>query len=492
MNGRLLLLVALALLTQACATTPKLARPEVPNGEQCLALYAKVDAQIAAAGVQDGGYARIPDFPYLRSDRFSASFAQEFLKEPTDMDAFWEWVGYLRANEDEARDIELRNLIASETERTSLLLDLRGCGGWLRSWELDDAAYRKHLLSQIMPPDEYSGTARALGLYPLARPFLRLGVAGYQADVRADYARPLDQLDAPGPLTLWQVQRPEEMADATIDLRTKPRDRLGRIGMLGSEIEQLAHRHAPALWIETAGDYDRPGAPVLKDGKPGVDTARPIVYYLPGYTRFGGRNLLQMSYFVWFSERPARGAFDSAAGTLDGVIWRVTLDEQGRPLFHDTIHACGCYHYAFGTPGLKVREQDADQDPILLPQPEGAPTDRVAVRLASGTHYVRRVVAPEQAVAAQRSAYTLRPYDDLSTLPIENGRTRSLFGEDGMVAGTERSERLWLWPSGVRNAGAMRQWGRHATAFIGERHFDDPFLFESVFEPPAVAEAAAP
>jgi hypothetical protein len=28
---------------------------------------------------------------------------------------------------------------------------------------------------------------------------------------------------------------------------------------------------------------------------------------------------------------------------------------------------------------------------------------------------------------------------------------------------------------------AMRAWGRHATAFAGKRHFDDPDLFEKYF-----------
>jgi hypothetical protein len=28
----------------------------------------------------------------------------------------------------------------------------------------------------------------------------------------------------------------------------------------------------------------------------------------------------------------------------------------------------------------------------------------------------------------------------------------------------------------------MRQWGRHATAFVGRRHFDDPDLLERYFE----------
>jgi hypothetical protein len=29
----------------------------------------------------------------------------------------------------------------------------------------------------------------------------------------------------------------------------------------------------------------------------------------------------------------------------------------------------------------------------------------------------------------------------------------------------------------------MRQWGHHATAFVGRRHFDDPFLLQEAFAP---------
>jgi len=35
---------------------------------------------------------------------------------------------------------------------------------------------------------------------------------------------------------------------------------------------------------------------------------------------------------------------------------------------------------------------------------------------------------------------------------------------------------LWMTP------GAMRQWGRHATAFVGRRHFDDADLIERRFQ----------
>jgi hypothetical protein len=42
-------------------------------------------------------------------------------------------------------------------------------------------------------------------------------------------------------------------------------------------------------------------------------------------------------------------------------------------------------------------------------------------------------------------------------------------------------ERFILWPTGVVSPGAMRQWGRHAVAFVGERHFDDPDFMDRIF-----------
>jgi hypothetical protein len=58
---------------------------------------------------------------------------------------------------------------------------------------------------------------------------------------------------------------------------------------------------------------------------------------------------------------------------------------------------------------------------------------------------------------------------------------RSAYGPDGLVAGTERAERFLFWPMGIASAGQMRQWGKHATAFVGRRHFDDADLFEKRF-----------
>ncbi|RMF08372.1 MAG: hypothetical protein D6763_10155, partial [Alphaproteobacteria bacterium] len=86
----------------------------------------------------------------------------------------------------------------------------------------------------------------------------------------------------------------------------------------------------------------------------------------------------------------------------------------------------------------------------------------------------------DQALSAVRR-YTLRSYDALRRLPLEGGGTRSLFSPSGIVRGTARAERFLFWPMGIASAGAMRQWGTHATAFVGKRHFDDPFLIDQSY-----------
>jgi hypothetical protein len=69
----------------------------------------------------------------------------------------------------------------------------------------------------------------------------------------------------------------------------------------------------------------------------------------------------------------------------------------------------------------------------------------------------------------------------LRSMPLPGGGRRSLYAQDAIVPGTERAERYILWPMGIASAGAMRQWGNHATAFVGRRHFDDPFLLDRAF-----------
>ena len=99
--------------------------------------------------------------------------------------------------------------------------------------------------------------------------------------------------------------------------------------------------------------------------------------------------------------------------------------------------------------------------------------------VASRNHYL---VGMRFDIGGRGIGYRFAEDDKLRSLSTPDGATRrSIFGPDGIVPGTERSERLLFWPTGVNDTGAMRQWGRHATAFLGRRHFDDPDLIERRF-----------
>ena len=105
---------------------------------------------------------------------------------------------------------------------------------------------------------------------------------------------------------------------------------------------------------------------------------------------------------------------------------------------------------------------------------------RTVLTIASATHYIEGVGFEQGADSLVR--YRFRRYDELRSLPRPGGERASLFGPQGLVSGTERPERYLFWPMGIASAGAMRQWGRHATAFVGRRHFDDADLLERRFE----------
>ena len=109
---------------------------------------------------------------------------------------------------------------------------------------------------------------------------------------------------------------------------------------------------------------------------------------------------------------------------------------------------------------------------------EGRLGIRVVLHIASRSHYI---VGLRFDSGGHGSVYDFAEEDELRALPTIDGTTRSAFGPDGIISGTERGERLLFWPTGVADTGAMRQWGRHATAFLGRRHFDDPDLIERRF-----------
>ncbi|MFK7864843.1 MAG: hypothetical protein AB8B95_11530 [Pseudohongiellaceae bacterium] len=249
-----------------------------------------------------------------------------------------------------------------------------------------------------------------------------------------------------------------------------------------AQLDSLFQLHAPSFTVELEDDNDRIGKPYVINKKIEIDTSNPEIYVLPSYTEFGGANLLQLNYVVWFSERKPLGLLDLYSGKIDSLIWRVTLDQQGNVLLYDSIHSCGCYHkYFMASDTIKNRSTPLSKEPAnvfdLTHSMHQRKSNRPQLWLTANEHYV---VDIDFESPLESQAYTMQDYQQLSQLK-NDGTSRSFFSATGIIEQSKRLERFTLWPTGIESVGAMRQWGTHATGFVQQQQFDDPTLLDNYF-----------
>lgn len=485
------------LLLSACATPVPRSVAAGETASACLTLFQAVDEAVAEAGVGDAEAAHLEAFPYLRVDRLLSALRHD-LQGPAARRFWLERLGELDAS---GRAAELANLPASTTNRIAiqhalvpgtdaLARALDSCRSALIEADLADGARFAHLVAAATVPDRYSLARRMLGLYPLTRlPFV-LGVRRFERTTQERFSVAEDALPRRGTLQRYDpaLLAPSSSPAGVSDLLAAASNNPLRLPHPDPEgLARLAHHYAPRLEIDTTDRYDRFGHPVWPaHGPAGIDTDTPVLFYRGAATLFGDRILFQLVYTGWFPERPRSGPLDLLGGHLDALVWRVTVLPDGTPLVFDSIHGCGCYHFFFPTPLVRARPPPhALEEWLFVPQtlPALDADARLRLRVASATHYLERVgVVDEDRRPASLRRYALLPEALLRSLPHPSNGRRSLFGPDGMVAGTERRERFLFWPMGILDPGAMRQWGHHATAFVGRRHFDDARLFDLRFE----------
>lgn len=490
-------LIALLAVIAGCAVAPR--TPPVTDGldagsRQCAEILETIDSAVARAGVADGMAARVSGFPHLRATRFLASYAREVL----DAARFAEWMTRMAGLGSEGYVVELANLPSEQAGQLAhelrnidpryaqVRLAMTPCTARLAAADLAHPGREALLREAVQVPDDYLDWQRVVGLYWLTRIPFAHGVRGWQESVREVFARPLAALSVAGRLERY-APPPASLSSAEVAaiLKRSSGNALGIPDPAEAELEALFRTFAPAFEVDTVGEADRPGELRWHSAEmPRVDSTRAVVYRRVSYTRYGGRVLLQLNYAVWFPERPKEEGWDILGGHLDGVIWRVTLAPDGAPWVFDSIHPCGCYHKFFPTARAMLKDGPPTLDetafvPQILPRLEAGA--RIALRIAPGTHYLQRVVV-ETGPVPHGVEHVFAADDELRSLPLPQGGRRSAFRPDGVVPGTERGERYWFWPMGVPEPGAMRQWGRHATAFVGRRHFDDADLFEKYFE----------
>lgn len=517
-TAALLVMTGCASLQSPTSAVPTIEPSTAPSGLlACADWYTALDAATDNAGARDAGAARIAGFAHLRADRFTASLGDELIASKDDTATRQAaLVQRLLALDLQARAVEIANLpvqartqlakLASNNTSTYILQRTQACGEQLAAYDTASPPRMAALLQRLKVPDDYVTGYRVAGAYAISQIPFAAGIRKMEAERLAVFAK-----DSPPAVDTTRMRFTPAASAATHpsseQLRSilAPTDPLRIPSPSPADLTQLFAQFAPSFDIDVASDDDKPGTlvwstPTMASPALTLDTSTPALYQQVAHTRYANHNLLQLVYTLWFPARPKApgSSFDLLAGKLDGIVWRVTLAPDGTPLVYDTIHPCGCYHMFFPTPG--VQPKPAPQSgiewafvPTALPAVTGQ--DRVVIRVASRTHYIDRVsIEPAATVSSVTQATTLAPHDyhSLRALPLpasalnattsDAANSRSVFSPTGFIDGTDRGERFLFWPMGIARAGTMRQWGKHATAFVGRRHFDDATLMQERFE----------
>ncbi|WP_166263656.1 hypothetical protein [Marinobacter caseinilyticus] len=454
--------------------------PDAVGAQACQSTLQDWQHQVMDSGAFEAKTTPVPGFPYLRVNRFLASFDLNRLN----LAQRSEWLAVAWENARHAWHLEAANLGKPESDLAPLVTCAEAGLATLR---VDRTAFLA-MASSVDVPDDYVTWQRAIGLYPLLIPYVK-----YRTDNLFDeLLTALDHYQPQFPQVVYQPNLESQYSDgqlAAVMEAARQRSALAIPRFNSDERARLFATFAPVWLVERRGEDDKIGVPARgEDGL--VFEAQPVVYRILSYTRWGSLTLPQLTYLIWFPRRTASGPRDILAGELDGLIWRVTLNELGKPMLYDSIHPCGCFHLWFPVRGqLNPRPLDeiSGERPAIgrsLPHEMRRPE----LSVAAGTHYLVGIRpwrqgdehdADHSAFAGQE--YEWREYESLLT-PSPAGYR--LFSPSGLVEGTERPERFLLWPMGVPSAGAMREWGHHATAFLGRRHFDDPNLLNRYFITP--------
>lgn len=506
-------LSSILLLSIAIAACTSLPQPIIQDQNQtyandkevqtCSSFIAITEETISSANVIDVETRRIPGYPYLRTNRFFSDFRHEKLNEQ----AFDAWVKHLLTLSMDGWRIELANL--PHTDRNKLIKlaghinysqinnfemsiedALRYCADLLIATSLNDSDEQQRLKLSADTPDEYKSWLRLFGLYPISAVVFRSGIGRWHKKTRRMYELPLSNLPVSGSLSQYTPIESTQLTSSEISkiISNSSNNTLEIPEPRDEDVKLLFDSFAPIFEIDVVTDDDRIGTVELNNNKQAtINIYLPKVYQHFSYTRIAEYILLQLNYTIWFPSRPKTSTFDLLGGHLDGITWRVTILPNGKAWLYDAIHNCGCYHLVFPTRNSTIlRNTQIIDEPVLIPQtfPDAALNFqsilRPILRIAHGSHYIERVYFGSSE-PAQAINYQWANSRELRSLKLPDGSFKSLFGQDGIIKSSQRSERYLFWPMGIPSPGAMRQWGHHAIAFVGRRHFDDARLFEKYF-----------
>ncbi len=445
--------------------------------DSCLLLGADFRQAVSADGVENAASVSLPGAPLLHSNRFLSSLASDAQQA----DQRQELIALLALEGIAMREVENENLRRPwPPERMQRLADCTLTLAEAPRYESLRQDVVQTLTEDPLPDDHYLSARQWLGALPLLKPVFSWRIRALHREEQRWFSDPEQFADT---VTYRPAVADTRLAPQTIRdwfVLAYDGSELGLPRLPESRLQQLFAHYAPSLNIELGGDNDLLGTPVWRGAEVHIDTAAASLYTHASFTRLADAKLLQLNYVFWFPSRQPLTPLDLYAGRFDGIVWRVTLGRDGQALMYDSIHNCGCYHkYFLASPKLRSRLEPRSAEPANIFDLNALDHRRpLRLTLTANEHFI---VGIDNETAAAFEPYQLKPYDRLYRLP-RGQDARSMFDDRGLVPGSERLERYTLWPSGIVNVGAMRQWGTHATGFVARQHFDDADLFDRYFE----------
>ena len=453
--ARIALLIFLALLVVGCASRSYV--PESPQLNSCLQQYKQANAEIQQRKIPEVGAPLVDGFPFLRTSRFLASFADQAVEDDA---RYMAWLQMLNA-----QAVSVVTQWLSETDEQ----ELQRCGQQLVENLARNELMRSILQIRSQVPPSYNLWQRVLGLYPLATIPFRQGVVREQRAHQQKSARYISQL----PEGVYSYFGQEAGASGGLEVFPLLQNMLGVPQISQAQEDSLLSRFSPVFALPESryglAEYDKPGVP----SNSGFNSSRPVIYAWLDFGRFRGGVTIRLNYSVWFSERPKERTFDLLGGELDGLIWRVHLSSSGQVLAWDSIHNCGCWYKIFPAKDRTVHQADRFfREPVYIGQKLTDQQVRKVLYLQSGTHHIEAIREQTEELEVKLAAMT-----SLHELIKEQP---PLFNRQGLIDRSRRLERWFFWPMGIPSAGAMRAPGTHAIAFVGRRYFDEPLLLEEI------------
>jgi hypothetical protein len=430
-------------------------------------------------GATNASTPALPFYPLLHSNRFLHSLSHS-AKSSIEVR---QWTMLLAELATKTRAAENKNLTVPWSN--SSLEELAECSRSVAT-EPEHEENRIAVLTAVQQSDfpaHYLHGRQTLGAIALLRRFLKQRILALHVDERKWFEEEESFLRSNN-YEIGAALKNSTTSSVADWMRTAyTSNELGLPLLQEPQLNSLFAQHAPNLQIEFTDDNDMIGAPQWEDDRVRIASDNPTAYVLPSMTLFEGRKLLQLNYVFWFSGRKPNALIDLYSGKVDSIIWRVTLDENGQVLLYDSIHSCGCYHkYFIASDSINAKSQPASREPANIFKLDAAAThDGLTLAITANEHYIVGVNSRSPNAPQESILYDVQSYDLLNNLENDGGN-RSLFGDKGLIAGSERLERFTLWPTGILSVGAMRQWGTHATGFIEEQQFDDADLLGKYFE----------